>query len=153
MISLSLISQKGASKWNNKNLTSIVATWGTSRHWYSAWGRSHWIEHTEPRFSNFSVLLFMSTLSFCITNSILHHAVICQASCVATKGSNWILQLEVSCHLFWMLSVYLWLPTRVGLVPVVHGNGATWIILLTLEPSKFNLQLTSVTLPWESLSA
>ena len=85
--------------------TCIVSTWGTLRHWYSAGGRSHWIEHTEPGFSYFAVLRFMSKLSFYISNSILHHAVICQASWVSTKGSNWILQLALSvCRLFWFLT-------------------------------------------------
>lgn len=151
MISLYVCHKKKLANEITGNFTCIVSTWGTLRHRYSAGRRSHWIEHTEPGFSNFAVLRFVSKLSFCISNSILHHAVIYQASWVSTKGSNWILQLGLSvCRLFWFLSVHFWLPcmSRVSRKCCRLRGNLDYIV--TLELSEF-CNDWFMTLSWESL--
>lgn len=118
--------------------TCIISTWGTLRHRYSAGGRSHWIEHAEPGFSNFAVLRFMTKLSFCISNSILHHAVIYRASRFATKGSNWILQLGLPYAVCYGLCRFTFdFPARVGLVQNDAWLRSNLDYIVTLEPSEF----------------
>lgn len=61
-----------------------------------------------------------------------------QASCVATKGSNWILQLGVSvCRLFWLVSVHLWLPYKSGASACCAWLRSNLEYIVTLEPSEF----------------